>query len=304
MKTERTMISLHNSSKLSYIGPNSDLFKSLEPVDCYDKFIETILTNLKFNLELDIKNLCLDICSFKFSKKFFDEKIDEESDVTGVIIEKLRSLIVRNDSRIFFYIGKDYFLGSQIDSVRESTIILLKRLSEILDLLGIIGPSILIRVGSAYGSRKDTMEFFCQNVLALDKKIRAKLCVMNDEKPSLFSVTDLLSGVYYKSGIPICFRILPHSFNDGGLTFREALFLSCSTWKEEHKPIFIHSESKEIDFNGMPVSPRPSDFLRNRIPTFGLNVDIIVDSTEREDTVLKYKMIHKSLPPMIINKIS
>lgn len=146
------------------------------------------------------------------------------------------------------------------------------------------------------------MDVFCQRVLQLGKATISRLCVMNDDKPSLFSVTDLLSGVYYKTRIPICFRILPHQFNDGGLSIREALFLSCSTWGSEHKPIFIHSESSSVDEFGIPVDPKGSEYLKHRIPTFGLNLDVIIDSPAKEDACLKYRMDYKSLTPIIIGR--
>jgi UV DNA damage endonuclease len=160
----------------------------------------------------------------------------------------------------------------------------------------------MIRIGSAYGNRKNTMNLFCERLFTLDVSVISKLCIMNDDKPSLFSVTDLLSGIYYKTGIPICFRLLAHQFNDGGLSIREALFLSCSTWNHGNKPIFVYSESEEISNSGTSLTSKTSDYLSHRIPVFGLDVDVIIDSDLKEDACLKYRMNHKSLSPIIINK--
>ena len=148
------------------------------------------------------------------------------------------------------------------------------------------------------------MDLFCERLSEMDNTVISKLCVVNDDKPSLFSVTDLLSGIYYRSNIPICFRLLPHQFNDGGLSIREALFLCCSTWKSGQKPVFIHSESCEYSEDGIPSTPKPSEYLKRRIPTFGLDIDVIIESPSREDSCLKYRMDHKSLPPIVINKNS
>ena len=132
------------------------------------------------------------------------------------------------------------------------------------------------------------MKSFCDRVLLLDKGTSEKLCVTNDEKPSLFSITDLLSGIYYESGIPLCFRSLPHQFNAGGLSIREALFLASSTWKSGERPFFIHGESSDIDAHGISLSPIPTNKLTRRIPTFGLDCDIIIDSPGRELTYIDY----------------
>lgn len=289
--------------KLSYIGPHSESYDINYPINSYEEFLCVIRDNIKLNLELDIEITCIDVCNFKFSPNFFNEVIEEESAVSN-IIDEINSAITKNDLRIFLCINREYFLGTQLDNIKRSTISLLSRLSSILDLIGINYPSIMVRVGSAYGNRRNTMDLFCERLSEMDNTVVSKLCVVNDDKPSLFSVTDLLSGIYYRSNIPICFRLLPHQFNDGGLSIREALFLSCSTWKAGHKPVFIHSESQECDAYGIPSIPKQSEYLKRRIPTFGLDIDVIIESPAREDACLKYRMDHKSLPPIVINKNS
>jgi UV DNA damage endonuclease len=296
------MISGHNPPKISYIGPHSESGDSKSQINSYEEMLYVILKNMKLNLDLDISITCIDACDFQYSPNFFKEAIEEESSKISDVIDEINSLIVKNEIRLLFYIGKDYFLGTQLENVKDSTISLLKRLSEILDLLGISYPSIMVRVGSAYGNRRSTMDSFCERLEKLDPGVISKLCVMNDDKPSLFSVTDLLSGIYYRVGIPICFRFLPHQFNDGGLSIREAIFLSGSTWKSGQKPVIIHSEALDVDDLGFPLSTKSSDYLKHRIPTFGLNMDVVIDSPAKEDSCLKYRMDYKSLTPIVINK--
>lgn len=297
------MILGQNPPKLSYLGPHSESVDINLQINSYEEFLCVIRDNIKLNLELDIKITCIDVCDFKFSPNFFKEVIEEESSVSP-IIDEINLMIAKNDLRIFLSLNREYFLGTQLDNIKNSTIAILSRLSSILDLIGITYPSIMVRVGSAYGNRRNTMDLFCDRLSEMNNSVISKLCVLNDDKPSLFSVTDLLSGIYYKSGIPICFRLLPHQFNDGGLTIREALFLSCSTWKSGQKPVFIHSESCEYSEDGIPSTPKPSEYLKRRIPTFGLDIDVIIESPSREDSCLKYRMDHKSLPPIVINKNS
>jgi UV DNA damage repair endonuclease len=296
------MILGSTTPKLSYIGPHKEDSKSPSQIDSFVDLLTLIDNNLSLNFQIDILNTCIDTSSLSFTPNFYNETIDEESERGSELINKINLHVARTGSKIFFYLGKDYFLGTQIESVERTTVTLITKLSEILETVGVNYPSILIRIGSAYGNRKATMKNFCERAKKLGKSSSSKLCVMNDDKPSLFSVTDLLSGVYYETGIPICFRILPHQFNDGGLSIREALFLSCSTWKSEHKPVFIHSEAKAVDEFGFPIDSKPSDYLFHRIPTFGLGIDIIIDSPAKEDSCLKYRMEHKSLPPIVINK--
>lgn len=296
------MISGQNPPKISYIGPHTESSISRTQISSYEEMLCVILDNIKLNSEIDVKITCIDVCEFTYSPNFFKEVIEEESDKISPIIDEINAFIAKHEIRILFSVNREYFLGTQLENIKDSTISLFSRLSEILDLIGVNYPSIMVRIGSAYGNRRNTMDLFCERLSYLDRSVIDKLCVMNDDKPSLFSVTDLLSGIYYKVGIPICFRLLPHQFNDGGLSIREALFLSCSTWKTGQKPFFIHSESQDCDTNGFPLTPKSSEYLKNRIPTFGLDIDVIIDSPSREDSCLKYRMDYRGLPPIIINK--
>jgi UV DNA damage endonuclease len=293
-----------NPPEITYLGKPKEFGDEKVVLNSYLDLISAIRKFLEFNLSLDIKIVCLDVSDFSFSPDFFNTPIEEESPLVSNEIDAINTLISKNNIRICVFIGKDYFLGSQLEVVVDSTVSLLNRLSGILDVIGVNYPSIMIRIGSAYGNRKLTMDEFCNRLSLLDDNTVSKLCVMNDDKPSLFSITDLLSGVYYKSGIPICFRILPHQFNDGGLTIREALFLSGSTWDKGCKPIFFHSESSDLDSDGIPNTPHTTEYLTRRIPTFGLDLDVVIESTAKEDSCLKYRMDYKSLPPIVINKIN
>jgi UV DNA damage endonuclease len=296
------MLSGSKYPQLSYLGPHSEIPIDNLQIHTHLDLLRLIHSNLSLNLKIDIINTCIDVSLLSFSSKFFKDTIDEESEESSSVINKINTLIATHGSKIFFFIGKDYFLGTQIESVIKSTNLLISKLSEIIETIGINYPSIMIRIGSAYGNRKDTMSVFCDRANALGKSTLSRLCVLNDDKPSLFSVTDLLSGVYYKTGIPICFRILPHHFNDGGLSIREALFLSSSTWKPGVKPVFIYGESGLTDECGFPIDPKTTEYLKNRIPTFGLDLNVIIDSPAKEDSCLKYKMDYKSLQPIILNR--
>lgn len=291
-----------NPPGLSYIGPHSEDLQASRQIDSFVDLLSVIKTNLHLNEKIDISNTCIDVSLFNFTQNFFTEVIDEESPEISNVITEINLHLAKRGSRVFFYLNKDYFLGTQLDAIEKLTTSLILKLSEVLEALGVNYPSILIRVGSAYGNRKNTMDVFCQRALQLGKSTLSRLCVMNDDKPSLFSVTDLLSGIYYRIKVPICFRVLPHQFNDGGLSIREALFLSCSTWDPGLKPIIIHSESILIDEFGLPLDPKSSDYLSHRIPTFGMNLDVIIDSPTREDSCLKYRMDYKSLPPIVIGR--
>jgi UV DNA damage repair endonuclease len=297
------MLSGNNQPNISYLGIPREHIKGDFTITSYKDILSLILDVCVINSRIHANTVCLDAGEIDFHESFFLDVIEEEDPEISSRINSINSLINKNSLKICFFVGKEHFLGSQIESVKENTVLFLNRLSSILDLLGINYPSIIVRIGSAYGNRKQTMKLFCERLSLLSDRTRQKLCVTNDDKPSLFSITDLLSGIYYESGIPLCFRSLPHQFNDGGLSIREALFLAASTWRPGQKPFYIHSESEEINENGISISPNPVQFLSRRIPTFGLDCDVIIDSPKRELSYIKYMKTYKALPPTIINKI-
>lgn len=292
------MLLNRTAHRIGYLGSSLNWEKKIGSLN---NFLDFVIFHLNQNIHNGIQILCVDISDLDLDGIKFSEV--EEDSIEQEKIDIISNFLSFNKSRFFFYIGKTHFLGSQIPEVLDQTKKILENLSEFLEHVGVRGSSILVRVGSAYGNRKETMARFCREVNLLSEKISSRLIVMNDDKPSLFSVTDLLSGVFYSTKIPICFRFLPHQFNDGGLTSREALFLSASTWPSDSKPIFIHSEPEEMDEFGFPASPLPSKFLSHRIPTFNLEIDFILDCSEKDQACLKYMRENKSLKPMVINKI-
>ncbi len=287
------------SRKLNRLGCINREFSSKNIQDSFI-FLDNIFSRIKQNQEIGITITCIEIPQNLIVPNF--ELVEEESDSSSLVWEIFRFLKT-SGHRLCFFLPTHFFLGSQLPDVVENTQTTITNLSSLLDQFGIDEPSIFLRVGSAYGARKSTMDRFCSNVGCLDKKVVRKIAVCNDEKPSLFSVTDLLSGVFYSSNLPIVFRFLPHQFNAGGLSIREALFLAVSTWPEGTTPVFIHSESSEVDSNGLSLSPVPSQFLKHRIPTFGLDIDIVLDSPAEYRACVKYKNELISLKPIVINKI-
>lgn len=292
------MILSKNPHKLGCIIRNNPV--QIVPEDYRYNFAKEIFSTIELNNKLGINLTC-----FELPQNFIfpDFCVVEEDEPENEFLEKLTFFLRNSTHRIFFLLPHYYFLGSQINSAVIDTSDLLYKISYFLEHLGINTPSIIIRIGSAYGNRKITIARFNSEIHKLHTGVKKLLCVTNDEKPSLFSVTDLMSGVFYDAKIPICFRFLPHQFNSGGLSAREALFLSCSTWLNGIKPVFIHGESHEFDENGSAISTTPSKFLNHRIPTFGLEVDIILDSTDSKSACLKYMSESYGLKPIVINKI-
>lgn len=283
------------------IGCINDVFLkniNLSDLSTGQGFLNIFLDRVLSDISLGIKVSC-----FTLPPNFIFPDFTGESENPVLDIEKFRGEIFGNH-RIIFYLPSYFFLGSQKSEVVRETRRELVKIADFLSLLGIFSRSICLRIGTAYSNRKETARRFSAVVNSLPANVKKVITVCNDEKPSLFSVTDLLSGVYYDCGIPITFRSLSHSFNRGGLSFREALFLSVSTWEVGQVPIMIHGESDQTDENGLPLSKDPSKFLSHRIPTFSLNLDCVIESPVGDKSCVKYMRDYLSLKPKVISKIS
>lgn len=293
------MLLNRTAHRIGYIGP---MYKwTNKKIESINQFLDFIILHLNYNTNRKIQVFCVDVQDIDFSEINFT--LIEEDSLEQEKIDIISNFITSNKLRLFFLIRKTYFLGSQIPEIVDQTKKIIEILSIFFSQIGSKDPSILVRIGSAYGNRKETLARFCKVVNSMPIEIKSRLIVINDEKPSLFSVTDLLSGVFYVTKTPICFRFLPHHFNDGGLTQKEALFLSSSTWPDGVKPIFIHSEAESFDEFGLPESPKISDDLKFRIPTFNLETDVILDLKFKDLACTKYMKENKSLKPIVINKL-
>ena len=106
----------------------------------------------------------------------------------------------------------------------------------------------------------------------------------------MYSVKYLYEGVHKKIGIPIVFDYHHHRFCDGGLTEQEALELAMSTWPEDVKPVVHYSESRQIEKEDPKLKPQAhSDYVYDRIDTYGNMVDVMIEAKAKERALMKYK---------------
>jgi hypothetical protein len=97
---------------------------------------------------------------------------------------------------------------------------------------------------------------FCKFFDTLPWRIQKQISIINNDKPSLFSVKDLLSVTYVDKKIPIVFRTGSHRTNQGGLTYKESFFLAASTWAERSNPIMFYCPaSQEETVNISDLNP-------------------------------------------------
>ncbi len=150
-----------------------------------------------------------------------------------------------------------------------------------------------IHIGGAYGDKESAMERFCVNFERLPDSVKSRLTVENDDKASMYSVKDLYEGVYKRIGIPIVFDYHHHKFCTGDLSEQQALEMAISTWPEGVTPATHYSESRSKEYNDDKIKPQAhSDYVYDKIETYGNEIDVMVEAKHKELAVQKYKELH------------
>jgi len=291
--------------ELTYLGePVSEEMREVTKDNPQLDFSIWILDIISFNIEKGFSTTVVDISEFEFISEIFNNHIVGDDIIKcRALLIPLKEKIKVNNHRVFFYVPKDYFLGSMQEKIVTSTCCGLDNLDIIMDWIYPEG-GIIVRVGSAYGNRKETMIRFASNFKSLlNERVRNKIMVVNDDRPSLFSVKDLLTELSLTYKIPIVFRTIGHYFNPGSLTHGDALALSISTWSKKRLPLVIHAEPINFNQNGIPESRTISNHLNKRIPTFNKNICVAIESNYKELSCYRYINEYKSLKPVIIDRV-
>lgn len=173
--------------------------------------------------------------------------------------------------------------------VLENTITDLEYHSEVFDLMG-LKPShwnkINIHLGGTYGDKPGTIDRFCQNFTLLSENLRARLTVENDDRPSLYSVRDLVS-VHERIGTPIVFDYFHHSLHPDGLTEQEAFEMAYDTW--DVRPVFHYSDSRREYEDPKARVEAHADWLYTVANTYGREVDLVYESKMKELAIMRLR---------------
>jgi UV DNA damage endonuclease len=206
-----------------------------------------------------------------------------------IVLQRIGKFVKENNVRITCHPGPFNVLGSPNDDVVRRTIIDLELHGKIFDLMGLSKTpfnKINIHCNGAYGDKVETMKRFCRKFDMLSDSVKSRLTVENDDKASMYSVKDLMQ-IHNTIGIPIVFDYHHHKFCTGDLVEEDALRLATSTWGTV-TPVVHYSESKALHENDNKIKPQAhSDYIDTLPNTYGLDVDIMLETKQKELALLK-----------------
>ena len=214
----------------------------------------------------------------------------------SILLNGAGNLAAKYGQRITSHPGPFNVLVSPNERVVNNTIRDLSIHGEIFDLMGLSRTpynKINIHCNGVYGDKQSAMDRFCKNFERLPESVQTRLTVENDDKASMYSTRELYNGIYKRIGVPIVFDYHHHRFCDGGLSEQEALELAISTWPEDIVPATHYSESRSIEKEDETIRPQAhSDYVYDKINTYGNDIDIMIEAKRKELAVAKYLELH------------
>ena len=201
------------------------------------------------------------------------------------ILKDIGELASEYGQRITSHPGPFNVLVSPNENVVRNTITDLSLHGEVFDLMGLSRTHynvINIHCNGVYGDKESAMDRFCRNFERLPESVQTRLTVENDDKASMYSVKDLMY-IHQRTGIPIVFDYHHHKFCTGDLSEKDALEMAMSTWSDGIKPLVHYSESAPGK-----IPQAHSDYIFEKINTYGYDLDIEVEAKMKELAVISY----------------
>ena len=252
--------------------------------------VKDLKTIIQWNNEMKIKLFRLSSQIFPWSDEYDVKGLKDYDEIAELMLE-IGKIAKDAGQRLTMHPGPYNCLASPTKKVVEKTIRELNFHSEQFNMMG-YDPSpynkINIHVGGAYGDKKGTLDAFCHNFKLLNEDTKKRLVIENDDSPNEYSVNDLYWGIYKQIGIPITFDYFHHKFNTGTLTEEEALRMASTTWPKGVTQCCHYSESRRKEKLDESIRPQAhSDLIYEKINTYGLNPDIVIEAKLKEQSIFK-----------------
>ena len=256
--------------------------------------VKDLKTYILWNNEFRVKLFRLSSQIFPWMEEYDWSDLKDFKEINDIMGE-IGVIATKSNQRLTMHPGPYHCLASPNPKVVKRTINGLNKHSEQFDMMG-FEPSnynkINIHVGGAYGDKKSTLKRFIENFELLNENTKKRLVIENDDSPNEFSVKDLFDGIHQHIGIPITFDYFHHTFNTGGLNEEEALKLASTTWPDNIPQCCHYSESRRKEKLDESIRPQAhSDIIYNKIKTYGLNPDIVIEAKLKEQAIFKYGIV-------------
>jgi len=195
-----------------------------------------------------------------------------------------------NGMRLSCHPGPYTFLASPDPKIKDKSILSLNMHSLIGDLLGYGQEfAINIHVGGVYEDKGATAQRFCEAYRGLDEKIKSRLTLENDDKETMWSMSELYNMIWSCCGVKLVLDIHHHRFCKKE-SLQDAAQKAFESWRGFVEIPKIHySESKP---NSRPQAH--SDYIQEPIPDLGdVEYDVMIEAKAKDLALLQYRKLCK-----------
>ena len=284
-------------SKKERIGVNRSMTKKTFEEKGMKYVSELVLLNVKDLCKILYWNHEHGIGMYRMSSDMFpwmsEYELKDLSDFLEIkeILEDCGTFAKSTGQRITFHPSPYGVLASLNESVVVKALKELEQHAEIMDLMDLershVNP-INIHVNTTKPSKEEAAGRFCENFSLLSESVRSRLVVEIDDKKSQYTSVDLFNLIHKKIGIPVTFDYLHNFCNPPELTEEESLCLCLSTWPKGVSPLTHYSESRKIFEDQNSKELAHTDWIYNRIETYGKSFDIELEVKMKDKALLKY----------------
>jgi UV DNA damage endonuclease len=214
------------------------------------------------------------------------------------LLKGLGVLVQKYGQVLSFHPGPFNVLGSPNPNALKKTLKDLNQHGEIMDMIGLprnVSAPINIHCNGVYEGKTETLARWREAWSILNEGAKSRLVVENDDKASMYSVSDLYDGIYSRIGVPVTFDYHHHRFCPGGLTEEEAFKLAASTWPIGIRPRFHYSSCRKTHEDTLCKAQAHADYLYEKIRTYDMAVDIEVEAKAKNRAIMKYQKDSESL---------
>ena len=252
--------------------------------------VKDLKTYIQWNNDNGIKLFRLSSQIFPWSDDYELSDLKDYNEICNIMLE-IGEITTTTGQRLTMHPGQYCILTSPHQHVIDNSVSDLQMHSDLMDLMGLSRThynKINIHMGASYGDKESAIKTFLKNFNKLPDAIKSRLTIENDDKGNMYSTKELFEGIHKNANIPIVFDYHHHKFCTGGQSEEEALRLAVSTWGNI-KPIVHYSESKALNESLKVKLQAHSDYYLNKVETYGLDLDIMMECKAKELAVMKYK---------------
>ncbi|MFX1521020.1 MAG: UV DNA damage repair endonuclease UvsE [Promethearchaeota archaeon] len=208
--------------------------------------------------------------------------------------KEIGSYIRENAVRASMHPDQFVLINSLKEDVVQRSIDELDYHCKVFDAMGLDETAkIQFHVGGVYGDKPKAIDRFVENYDSLDKSIKKRLVIENDERS--YNLKDCFL-IHQRTNIPVVFDTFHHECNNNGESIKEAIIQTQTTWQEKDGLLIVHySIQREDKRKGThAITIDLSAFKKFIIETQGLDFDIMLEIKDKENSALKaFKLLRE-----------